>query len=309
MKVILSGGTGLVGRELGKALVKEGYEVIALTRNPEKSLEKTPYPHKPIKWDGEKDVLDAQVFEGVDAVIHLAGVGIADERWTESFKKRLEDSRILATENLLKKAPKSLKVFVGASAIGYYPESDQPMREDHTVADNFFGQLCKRWEDSAYKCLDSKATRIAHIRTGVVLAPKGGALEQMITPLKTGLAGPLASGQQVMSWIDIEDIVGIYMHALKNDKAMGAINGVAPSPVTNKKLTQIIGKLICRPVLIPAPKFALRIVLGEVAKYLVMSQNVSAQKIMSLGYKFKFPTVEKSLEKNIGNAKSSKSDK
>ena len=299
MKVILSGGTGLVGRELGKALVKEGHEIIALTRDTEKSKQKTPYTHKPVKWDGEKDVLEASAFEGVEAVIHLAGVGIADQRWTESFKKRLEDSRILATKNLLKNAPKNLKVFVGASAIGYYPESDQPMREDNQVADNFFGQLCKRWEDSAYDMLDSKSTRIAHIRTGVVLAPKGGALEQMITPLKTGLAGPLASGKQIMSWIDIEDIVGIYMHALKNEKAIGPINGVAPIPVTNKKLTQVIGKLISRPVLIPAPKFALRIVLGEVAKYLVMSQNVSAQKIMSLGYKFKFPTVESSLEKNI----------
>jgi hypothetical protein len=307
MKIILTGGTGLIGRELGKALVKKGHELVVLTRDPKKSALKTPYPHTAIGWDGEKGSLDAKAFEGVDGVIHLAGLGIADKRWSDAFKYRLEDSRILATRNLLKNAPQNLKFFIGASAIGYYPENKDPMNEETAVADNFFGQLCAKWESSSYEMLQDTKTRIAHIRTGVVLAPEGGALAQMVPPLKTGLAGPLAGGQQIMSWIDIEDIVGIYLYVLENETIKGPINGVAPNPVTNKHLTKVIGQRISRPVFSPVPMFSLRIVLGEVAKYLVMSQNVSAQKIVDLGYEFKFPLLEKSLEKNIPKLKISES--
>ncbi len=303
MKILLSGGTGLIGRELGKALVKNGHELFVLTRNPKKSLANTPYPHKPIFWDGEKTILESTVFEGIQGVIHLAGLGIAEKRWSPSFKARLEDSRIIATQNLLKNAPQNLQFFVGASAIGFYPESNSPMDETTNVADNFFGQLCHRWEQSAYEMLQGSSTRITHVRTGVVLAPEGGALAQMLPPLKTGLAGPLAGGKQLMSWIDIEDIVGIFLYAVEETKVVGPVNGVAPHPVTNKKMTQIIGQRIKRPVFAPVPKFSLRIVLGEVAKYLVMSQNISAQKILSLGYKFKYPLLETSLEKNIPKLK------
>ncbi len=298
MKILFTGGTGLIGRELGKALVRNGHSLVVLTRDPKNSILKTPYPHTAIRWDGEAGPLDKSHFEGIDGIIHLAGVGIADKRWSKKFKYRLEDSRIKATSNLLKNAPKNLKFFIGASAIGFYRASDQPLYEEETAADHYFGQLCRRWEEKAFDYLDPKQTSICHIRTGVVLSPQGGALAQMVPPLRTGLAGPLGSGQQIMSWIDIEDIVGIYLYALENN-LKGPINGVAPNPVTNKKLTQTIGKIISRPVFSPVPKFSLRIVLGEVAKYLLMSQNVSSQKIENLGYQFKFKTVEMSVEKNI----------
>jgi uncharacterized protein len=302
MKIILTGGTGLIGRELGKALVKQGHEIVVLTREPKSSRLKTPYPHKPIYWDGESEALASESFDGVDGIVHLAGVGIAEKRWSKSFKQRLEDSRILATKNLLKNAPKNIQFFIGSSAIGFYPEdsiANQAMKEETSAADHFFGQLCKQWEASAYEMLDQKQTRICHIRTGVVLSPQGGALAQMIPPLRTGLAGPLGNGQQIMSWVDIDDIVGIYLLAIENEKLKGPINGVAPHPVTNKKLTQLIGKRISRPVISPVPKISLRLVLGEFAKYLVMSQKISGEKIISFGYKFKFSDVESSLEKNI----------
>lgn len=299
MKIILTGGTGLIGRELGKDLVREGHEIVLLTRNPEDSKTRVPYPHTSHFWDGEKSVLEANIYEGVDGIIHLAGVGIADKRWNQSFKKKLEDSRVLATQNLLKNAPKDLKFMIGSSAIGYYKASDQPMHEEQLPASHFFGELCENWEAAAYKCLDKSRTRIVHIRTGVVLSPHGGALEQMVEPLKTGLAGPLAGGDQIMSWIDIQDIVGIYLYALNNSSMSGPYNGVAPNPVTNKELTKIIGQRVSRPVFMPVPGFAIKLVVGEAAKYILMSQNVSSKKIEKAGYKFKYSTVKESLEKNI----------
>ncbi len=302
MRILLTGGTGLIGRELGKALVRKGHSIVVLTREPEKSKLKTPYPHTPIRWDGEAGPLDKVYFDGIDGIIHLAGLGIAEKRWSNKFKFRLEDSRVTATNNLLRNAPKSLKFFIGSSAIGYYGESDAPLSEDTPAADHFFGRLCKNWEDKAYEHLDSKTVQIAHVRTGVVLSPQGGALAQMLPPLRTGLAGPLGNGKQFMSWIDIEDIVGVYIHILEN-KLSGPFNGVAPNPETNKKFTQIIGKIISRPVFSPVPKISLRIVLGEVSKYLVMSQNISSQKIQNAGYKFKFSEVESSLRKNIPKLK------
>lgn len=298
----MTGGTGLIGRELGKALVRRGHSLVVLTRNPESSKLKTPYPHTPVYWDGEKSPLDSQFFKDVDGVIHLAGLGIADQRWSTKYKKRLEDSRILATQNLLQNAPQNLKFFIGSSAIGYYPTSDSPLKEDQKPAEHFFGQLCKNWEAEAYKFLDPKHVRISHIRTGVVFGPQGGALEQMLPPLRTGLGGPLGNGSQWMSWIDIEDIVGIYVFVLENN-LMGPFNGVAPFPVTNKSLTQKIGQLIKRPVLLPVPQLALSVVLGEVAKFLTLSQNISSEKIQKSGYKFKFEKIDECLEKNIPKLK------
>lgn len=302
MRILLTGGTGLIGRELGKALVRKGHSLVVLTREPEKSKLKTPYPHTPIRWDGESGPLDKVYFDGIDGIIHLAGIGIAEKRWSTKFKFRLEDSRVTATNNLLRNAPKNLKFFIGSSAIGYYGESDMPLNEDSPAADHFFGVLCKKWEQKAYEHLDPSEVQIAHVRTGVVLSPEGGALAQMLPPLRSGLGGPLGNGKQIMSWIDIEDIVGIYLHILEN-KLSGPFNGVAPKPVSNKLLTKTIGQIICRPVFSPVPKISLRIVLGEVTKYLVMSQNISSQKIENAGYKFKFPDIDLSLRKNIPKLK------
>lgn len=299
MKIILTGGTGLIGAKLGKALVERGHEIVLLTRNLKSAKEKVTYPHTSVQWDGEKETVSAEVFKDVDGVVHLAGVGINEQRWNDAFKKRLKDSRILSTALLLKNAPKNLKFFVGASAIGYYPKKDQPMFEDEPVADNFFGQLCKGWEDTAYEFLDNTRTRICHLRTGVVMAPKGGALEQMLPVLKSGLGGPLGNGKQIMSWVDIEDIIGMYIFSIENEKASGPLNAVAPEAVSNKEMTQLIGRLISKPVAIPAPKLGIRMILGEVANYILMSQNISSQKIESLGYVFKFRTIESSLLKNI----------
>ncbi len=304
MKILLTGGTGLIGSELGKDLVRKGHHLFVLTRNAKTSSVKCPYPHTAIQWDGEKDSLDSKHFQGIDGVIHLAGVSVAEKRWSDKFKIRLENSRILLTKNLLKNAPSNLKFFIGASAIGYYPENSKPMDESVAPADNFFGELCKNWEAMAYQMLSGQpATRVCHIRTGIVLSAQGGALEQMLPPLKSGLGGPLADGTQIMSWIDIQDIVGIYLYALENKDVVGPINGVAPNPISNKKFTKIIGQRISRPVLVPVPRFSLKIIVGEFTKYLLMSQNVSAQKIVSLGYKFKFDTAESSLEKNIPKLK------
>lgn len=303
MKILVTGGTGLIGRELGKALVKRGHEITLLTRNPKASKLNTPYPHTAVFWDGEKELVDVSLFENIDGVVHLAGMGIADKRWSTKFKQELEDSRILSTKNLLKHAPESLKFFIGASAIGYYPESDESLNEDTLPAVHFFGQLCKKWEASAYEMLNSSKVRVCHIRTGLVFAPNGGVLEQMVTPLKTGLSGPLGDGQQIVSWIDIEDIVNLYIFALENENVVGPLNGVAPQPVTNKKLTQLIARRISRPAFIHVPELALQLVLGEVATYLTMSQNISSSKVQNLGFKFKFETAESSIEKNIPKLK------
>lgn len=300
MKILLSGGTGLIGKKLGEKLALKGYEIVVLTRHVNQAQEIISYPHEIISWDGENQTLDVSYFKGVDAIIHLAGVSIAEKRWSASFKRRLEDSRILATQNLLKNAPPTLKVFIGASAIGYYPETWSSFsHEEDPPGNHFFGQLCKKWESKAYEYLDSHHTRVVHVRTGLVLSPQGGALEKMIPPLKTGLSGPLGSGKQIMSWIDIEDIVGIFCYCLEQTNIQGPINAVAPTPVTNKKFTQILGRRIRRPVILHAPQMVLRLIVGEFAQYLLMSQNVSGKKIQDLGYVFKYSELEKSLEKNI----------
>lgn len=304
MKIAITGGTGFIGSQLAQRLATQDHELVFLTRNPENLKRRFKdqnfkKPFQVIQWDGEKEPVPMDVLSDVEGIIHLAGAGIADKRWNQNYKKKLRESRILSTAYLLKNTPSHLKFFIGASAIGYYPSGESPMFEDCQNADNFFGHLCKGWEETAYEFLNSQVTRICHIRTGIVLAPKGGALAQMLPILKTGLGGPLADGHQLMSWIDIEDILGIYTYALENEKVFGPINGVAPHPVTNKELTRMIGKKIFRPTFIPVPKILLRIVLGEVANYLVMSQNISSKKIETLGYQFKYPTLESSLEKNL----------
>ena len=300
MKILLSGGTGLIGRVVGSQLALKGHEIVVLTRDARKSKDIVSYPHQAVEWDGESQALEASCFEGVDAVVHLAGVSIAEKRWSSSFKLRLENSRIQATQNLLKNVSRTVKIFIGASAIGYYPETfDSPSCEGDPPGDHFFGQLCERWEKKAYEYLDSNQTRVVHVRTGLVLSPQGGALEKMIPPLKTGLAGPLGSGNQIMSWIDIEDVVGIFCHCLDQSSIQGPINAVAPLPVTNKEFTRTIGRRICRPVILNAPKIVLYFVVGEFAQYLLMSQNISGKKIQDLGYTFKYGDLKKSIEKNI----------
>lgn len=296
----MTGATGLIGVRLGQKLVSKGYKLRILTRDPRKSKRICKFPHESVKWNGDLDnPVSAEHLLDVEAVIHLAGHGIADKRWTEDVKQKIYDSRIKSTKSLLTHATKNLKVFIGASAIGYYQASDEKFDETGPVGDRFLSTLCQDWEAEAYKHLNSEQVRVCHLRTGLVLARSGGALKKMLLPFKLGVGGKMGSGQQYMSWIDLEDLIDLYVFALENKKINGPINAVAPDAIRNQEFTKTIGKILKRPTFFTVPQWALKTAVGELADELLLSQNISSQKIRELGFKFTYPEISLSLKKNI----------
>ena len=295
MKILISGATGLVGSELGKKLAGQGHEIVVLTRNPEKAQKTCPFPHQALSWS---DLDSSEETKDLDAIIHLAGAGIFDKRWTASFKEQIRSSRVDTTESLVTLANRtpSIKAFVSTSAVGIYGEADdKPVLEDNPQSYSFLGKVCQEWEEPVQKI---KSARAVILRVGIVLSDKGGALEKMVPPIQAGFGGPLASGKQWMSWIDVDDLVDMYDFAL-NQNISGVFNAVAPNPVQNKTLTQVIAKHLGKSAFLPAPYPALRLVLGEVAPHLIESQTISSHKIEKAGFQFKYPEVKASVEKRV----------
>ncbi|WP_405562182.1 TIGR01777 family oxidoreductase [Polaribacter sp. Asnod6-C07] len=286
-KIIITGGTGLVGTKLTELLLKNKYDVIVLSRNPKKNNE--------YKWDISKNYIDKKALENVDYIIHLAGAGIADKRWTNERKKIIIDSRV-DTANLLfhkiKEHNLNLKGFISASGIGYYGAitSDKIFEELDKVGNDFLGEVCQKWEDAAhqFKTLNIPVTIL---RTGVVLSEKGGALEKMKTPIIT----PLGSGKQYMPWIHIEDLCQIYFKTI-NDNLSGIFNAVSPEHQTNATFSKELAKSIKKPYLgIGVPSFMLKVIFGNMAKILLEGSRISAKKIEKNGYSFRFKTLKKAL--------------
>ena len=307
MRVFVTGGTGLLGRRLVKQLVGRGDEVVLLTRRSAAAQELFGTSCKTVEGDPMRPGEWMKAIDDCDAVINLAGENIFAKRWNAAFKQLLFESRIQTTRNVVqamavrpKRADGQPKVLVNASAIGWYgTHADEELTEESPPATDFMANICVEWEKAA-RAVEVAGVRCATVRIGIVLDKDGGALNELIKPFRFGMGGPVGSGKQYMSWIHHEDMTGIQLFALDNAAVIGPINGTAPNPVTNKEFGKALGAAMHRPSFVWMPKIALRVGLGEVANVVAEGQRVIPKKAMTLGYPFKFPTVEVALTNIVG---------
>jgi len=286
-KIIITGGTGLVGKRLSKLLIDKNHEVVILSRSPKNKNE--------FKWDISSNYVDEKALVNSDYIIHLAGAGIADKRWTEERKQVIIDSRVKTANLLFDKITElkiELKGFISASGVGYYGAitNDKIYEESDKAANDFLGDVCQKWENAAHQ-FSTKNIPVTILRTGVVLTDKGGALDKMKTPIIT----PLGSGKQFLPWIHLDDLCAIYVKAVE-DNLEGVFNAVAPEHHTSKTFTKELAKIIKRPYIgIGVPGFLLKLVFGDMAKILLEGSKISAKKIEKNGYSFRFETLKKAL--------------
>ena len=268
------------------------------TKNSKRTREKLPTVKNITKWDYLKPEDWKDQLNEVDTVIHLAGANLSSKRWNEEFKKLAYDSRVLSTRNLVQAisfVEKKPKTFICASAVGYYGNRyDEVLSEESLPGNDYMANLCKDWEAEAAKVEQYVVRRIS-VRTGLVLSKDEGVLKQLYLPFKLFVGGPLGNGRQWFPWIHIDDIVGIYLHAIDNADLTGAVNAASPGIVRVNEFARTFGKVLHRPSLFKIPKFAMKIVAGEVADYAVMSQRISVNKVLNAGYKFKFESLEEAL--------------
>lgn len=289
--ILITGGSGVIGSRLTEMLVAKGHNVAHLERSRKNSSVKT------FTWDIHRRIIDKSAFKGIDAIVHLAGAGIADKRWSHNRKKEILESRTQSTSLLfdaLKGGGHQVKTFVCASAIGYYGMTCKgiPITESNAPGSDFLAHVTQRWEYESEK-IGSLDIRVVNVRTGIVLSSSGGALPKLVTPIRLCIGAPLGSGKQMMSWIHIDDHCGIIIKAIEDKTLSGAYNSVAPYPVTNEALTRTIANVLNRPVIFPGvPAFVLRILLGEMAATVTTGCNISSAKIEAAGYVFKFKNAE-----------------
>jgi uncharacterized protein len=293
MKVLISGGSGLVGTALTESLRSEGHTVAHLVRPGGAASEGD------IRWDPASGFVNANAMEAADAVVNLNGASIGGGRWTPARKKILRTSRVDSTRFLvesLARLKQKPRVFVSASAIGYYGNrGDEILTESSAPGNEFLAELCRDWEAEALRAQSSGISTVV-TRFGVILSAKGGALKQMLTPFKLGLGGRLGSGQQWMSWIALDDVIGILRSALSNEQASGPVNVVAPNPVQNFEFTRVLASVLHRPAIFPAPAFALRLAIGEMADALLLSsQRVHSERPPATAYAFRYENLEPAL--------------
>ncbi|NTV45370.1 MAG: TIGR01777 family protein [Chlorobiales bacterium] len=302
-KIVLTGATGLIGPCLFHKLIEQGNHVTVLAREAGHAEKIIPGAARYVHWETNQTDGDwVNTLDGADAVIHLAGIPVA-ERWTDDHKKAIYDSRVTGTRNIVAaigKVKNKPKTFISASAIGYYGiqshSPDVPALTEKTPAgSDFLAQVCIDWEAEARKA-EAYGTRVALIRTGIVLSLKGGALGKMLMPYKFFVGGPIGSGKQWVSWIHIDDESEIFLFALSNPNAKGPINAVAPTPVTMDTLAHTFGKAMGRPSLFPVPMFVLHALLGDAAGVVGEGQRVIPEKLLALGFKFKFPELGMAVE-------------
>lgn len=297
MKIIVSGSSGFVGTALIDSLRPEGHSISRLVRSRSSVLADA--TSKIIRWEPPTGSIDLAALEGADALVHLAGASIAGGRWTVARKQELRRSRVDAMRHLvaglaqLKEKP---HVLVSASAIGYYGDrGDEVLTEVSAPGTDFLAQLCRDWEAETAKA-EREGIRAVMLRFGIILAPHGGALQQMLRPFRLGIGGRLGSGRQWMSWITLDDVISLVRYAMEKDSLRGPVNTVTPDAVTNTEFTSVLAAALHRPALLPAPRFALRLALGEMADALLASQRVNPEKLKSLGYAFRYPQLKEALQ-------------
>ncbi len=302
LKIAITGATGLVGSTLTAFLTTGGHQVVRLVRRAKPST--IPDGTTSIQWNPDQGEIDAAGLEGIDAVVHLAGEGIAEGRWNAARKERILQSRVKGTTllaNTLVKLKQPPKVFFSASAIGYYPPSgDKPLTEADNPGTGFLSDVCVAWE-AATRAAEDAGIRTVHGRIGVVLTPAGGALAAQLPLFRWGIAGKLASGKQYVPWITMDDLIGSIHHCLMEPAVRGPVNLTAPEPVTNSDFTKTLGKVLWRPTILPAPAFALRLALGEMADALLLaSLRVMPEYLQQSAYTFDYPTLEPALRHLLG---------
>lgn len=304
--VLITGGTGMVGTALTKAATAKGYHVIILTRNAAGAKASTPNTTF-AQWDVAAGTIDAAAVQAADFIVHLAGANVAEGRWTESRKKEIVDSRTQSSALLVKALQDNnnkVQAVISASAIGWYGADPQvpnpkPFTEEAPADGAFLGHTCKLWEESIQP-VSELGRRLAILRIGIVLSNEGGAFKEFKKPLQFGVASVLGSGKQIISWIHIDDLVGLFIHAIENKSMAGIYNAVAPNPVSNAAMIKEIGKDKLFKIPMHVPEKALELILGEMSIEVLKSATVSAQKIERTGYPFLFPhitTAVKNLNK------------
>ncbi len=300
MKILIAGGSGLIGLRLTHLLQSKGYEVAHLTRtvNPQS-------PCQQYLWNVENQTIDDNAILDADYIINLAGAGVADARWTTQRKALIISSRVQSAKligDTLLRLRKTPKAYISAAAIGYYGDAGQNLVDEQTpLGHGFLSESCLAWETAAHG-LENVSARVVILRIGIVLSTLGGALQQTINPLRFGIASYFGDGTQFYSWIHIDDVCHIFIQAIENETMKGIYNAVSPNPVSNKTFTKVLKKCYKGlSLLLPVPNFVLRLLLGEMSAVVLSSANVSAKKISQTGFKFQFPDLSLALNDVLSN--------
>ena len=302
MRVIITGSTGLVGSALVRSLLADGHEVTRLVRGG--SQEFRAPGTAAVHWDPERGEIDARALEGHDAAVHLAGENVGEGRWDEEKKRRILESRRKGT-SLLAGALAGLgakpRVLVSASATGFYGDRGaEVLTEQSASGTDFLSEVCREWEKATLQASEA-GIRVVHLRIGVVLSAEGGALPKMLTPFKLGVGGKIGGGGQYMSWITLEDLLGVIRRAVEDESLRGPVNAVAPQQVTNAEFTKALGRALGRPTFFAVPAFAARLAFGETADALLLaSARVEPARLRGAGFQFKNPEIEGALRSVLG---------
>jgi uncharacterized protein (TIGR01777 family) len=294
-KILITGGSGLIGMRLSEMLIDQGYEVAHLSRNPEKVS-----TYKTFKWNVKEGYIDENAITYANYIVHLAGANLAGEKWTDERKKEIINSRVQSANLLyrcLNETEHHVKGFISASGINAYGDSgDQLVSEESTLGDDFLAEICKAWESSAWQMHDLNL-RTVILRLGVVLSVKGGALPQLAKPIKMMAGSPLGSGKQYMSWIHIDDACRLFIRAIEDTQFKGVYNAVAPHPVTNREFMKELAEAMKRPLVLPnVPAFAINLMLGEMSEVVLASVRASASKVLQTGFTFEYNYLKEALE-------------
>ncbi len=304
--ILVTGGTGLIGSALTRLLLGNGYKVIVLSRSAKQSaLPNLSYAI----WDVKKQTIDLAAIQQANCIVHLAGAGVADKRWSATRKKEIIESRTQSSALLvkvLKENANKVEAVISASAIGWYgPDgtipNPAPFSESDPAATDFLGETCRLWEASVDP-ISAMGKRLVKLRTGLVLSNEGGALKEFKKPLNAGIASILGTGKQMMSWIHIEDMCRLFLYAVENGLLQGVYNAVAPAPASNKEVTLLLAKKMKGKRYLPVhvPSFMLKILLGEMSVEVLKSTTVSVEKIRQTGFQFTYPTIESALNELVG---------
>jgi uncharacterized protein (TIGR01777 family) len=300
MKILITGATGFVGKKLTLKLLGMGHEVHILTRDKQKAKRLFPQAAATaFEWKNNLELPPLDALSGINGVINLMGENIAAKRWSDDQKRILKESRVDSTQNLIKLIEQNLSnpldFFISASAVGIYPvNSSKVLTEESNLGHNYLAELCKMWEGATNGL--TKTKRKVIIRTGVVLEKTDGALKKMLPPFQMGLGGPIGDGNQMMSWIELDDLVNLYASAATDNKFSGVYNAVAPTPVNNFDFTKALGHAIHRPTIFPVPTLPIKLAFGEMASVILDSQAIVSKRLPEVGFHFQYETVDSAFK-------------